>query len=407
MKNKKIKIESTKKYIVSRSVNISISEDGKFVVHNSMSRPIKELTIDHLLILNTFLNPITFQEAYSILKNIYDVSKSDLDAIITQLLNLNIITIDSVKPKAIATSDTGFASIGMHHFMVRDTVRVMAYKTAIMSKVNGKSVVDLGCGTGILSLFAAKSGAVHVTAIEESSISIIAKKMFKANKVEGLITLKKGNSKDVAIPEKVDVLIHEIIGMDPLDENILAYISDAKKRFLKNKGTLIPSKMEICCVAYEEDTLDYFMKEADAFEDLYGISFDPYKESMKKTPIEELRKFTDFRDKEFGKRKEISEETVLFSLDFNEDFNSEREYKKTISLKLIRDGFLSGVLIYFKAHLTEEIILSTSPFSKPTHWGQKNIAFRIPMLVRNGTNVKMNTEIKKENGQNKVHVNLV
>ena len=184
------------------------------------------------------------------------------------------------------------------------------------------------------------------------------------------------------------------------------YISDAKKRFLKKTGELIPSKVEICCIAYEEDVLDYFIKEAEAFDDLYGISFGPYKESLKKTPIEELRRFTDFRDKEFGKRKEISKETVLFNFDFNTEFGNEAEFKKTISLKMMRDGFLSGVLIYFKAYLTDEIILSTSPFNKPTHWGQKNATFNVPVSVKKNLNINMNVEIKKEKGKHKIDVSL-
>ena len=74
----KIKLELNKKYIVSRAVNIVISQQGKFVVYNSLSRPVKEINLDLLLILNVFLKPTSFEEAFSSLNSICIMSKKDL-----------------------------------------------------------------------------------------------------------------------------------------------------------------------------------------------------------------------------------------------------------------------------------------------------------------------------------------
>lgn len=52
--------------------------------------------------------------------------------------------------------------------MIKDSVRTGSYRAAIMNNghlFKGKTVLDVGCGTGILSMFAAKAGAKHVTGV--------------------------------------------------------------------------------------------------------------------------------------------------------------------------------------------------------------------------------------------------
>ena len=76
--------------------------------------------------------------------------------------------------------------------MIEDTIRTSAYRDAIMHEagkfVKGKVVVDVGCGTGILSMFCAQAGAKKVYAIDASDISEYAKKLVDANKFNDIIT---------------------------------------------------------------------------------------------------------------------------------------------------------------------------------------------------------------------------
>lgn len=403
VKKKTLTLDLHKKYIVSRAINISLSPEGKFVAYNSQSRPLKEINLDILLILNTFLSPSTFGQSYDALSKLYDLSKKDLKTILTQLLNLNILTVEQKTPEIIAPAERGFASFSAHHVMLNDFVRVMAYKDAIKNQVKGKRVIDLGCGTGILSLLAAKAGADSVVAIEESSIARMAEKMFRANKVDHLITLYHANSKDVELEEKADVLVHEIIGVDPLQENIVLYIEDAKKRLLKPNGVMIPGRMDLYCIGYEDSLPARVEAEARAFEELYGINFGPYIDHVKNNP-DAFRAITQPENKGYFEKKFITEETLIYPIDFNKPLSADFSKRKPVNLKITKDGILSGILIYFKAHLAPDILLSSSPFSKPTHWGQKDNPFQDPRQVSKNTKVWLMHRVKTISG--KQYINL-
>jgi type I protein arginine methyltransferase len=56
--------------------------------------------------------------------------------------------------------------------MLKDSVRTGSYRSAIINNPHlfkGKNVLDVGCGTGILSMFAAKAGAAHVTGVRRKA----------------------------------------------------------------------------------------------------------------------------------------------------------------------------------------------------------------------------------------------
>lgn len=98
--------------------------------------------------------------------------------------------------------------------MLKDRVRTLAYRNFIVDPANrprfeGKVVLDVGCGTGILSMFAAQAGARKVYAVDASNVAYKAVRNVKANGWEGTIEVIKGKVEEIKIPEKVDVIISE------------------------------------------------------------------------------------------------------------------------------------------------------------------------------------------------------
>ena len=100
--------------------------------------------------------------------------------------------------------------------MLKDTTRTRAYQRAIEENPNDfkdKIVLDIGCGTGILSIFAARAGAKHVYAIENAEIALYAEEIIKRNGLSDKITVIKGKMEEVTLPVKnVDIIISEWMG---------------------------------------------------------------------------------------------------------------------------------------------------------------------------------------------------
>lgn len=141
--------------------------------------------------------------------------------------------------------------------MLRDSSRTSTYKKAIFDNAHlfdGKIVLDIGCGTGILSIFAAKAGARHVYAVDCSDIIHTAADIVKINGLEGKITLLKGKIEDIELPvEKVDIILSEWQGFFLLAENMLSSVIYARKKYLAPDGFLLPEKATIYLAAVENE----------------------------------------------------------------------------------------------------------------------------------------------------------
>jgi protein arginine N-methyltransferase 1 len=130
--------------------------------------------------------------------------------------------------------------------MLGDSARVNAFDVAIRAIVKpGDLVLDLGTGTGILAMLACRAGARRVYALEAGDMTLVAKELLKANGFGDRIKVLQGRSEDVHLPERVDVIVGEIIGNVGFDEGIVGSFIDARERHLKPGGTLIPRRVEI------------------------------------------------------------------------------------------------------------------------------------------------------------------
>jgi len=128
--------------------------------------------------------------------------------------------------------------------MLQDAVRNEAYRLAIARVVKpGDVVLDVGAGTGILSIFAAQAGARKVFAVERSNIANVAREQVRRNGLADRIEVIQVSSEDAVLPEKVDVLVSEWMGGLGNDENILAPLTMARDRFLKPGGVVIPARV--------------------------------------------------------------------------------------------------------------------------------------------------------------------
>ena len=155
-----------------------------------------------------------------------------------------------------------YAKLANQQNMMEDTVRTPKYREAILqnpTNFRGKVVMDVGCGSGILSLFAAQAGAKKVYACEASGAAEIARALVKANGFEHVVEVIQGKIEDITsdkIPLKsVDVIVSEPLGTFLLNERMLETYIIARDMFLKPRGRLFPAKADFCIMPFTDETI--------------------------------------------------------------------------------------------------------------------------------------------------------
>lgn len=135
----------------------------------------------------------------------------------------------------------------IHELLLRDAPRNRAFHRALKARVTPNSaVLDIGSGSGLWAITAAKLGAKKVVAIEmmpmlAGLIRALARDHGVADRVE-VIT---GDSRQVRLAREFDVVISETIGHLIFDEQIVTIMADARERFLKPGGALIPETVTL------------------------------------------------------------------------------------------------------------------------------------------------------------------
>jgi protein arginine N-methyltransferase 1 len=140
--------------------------------------------------------------------------------------------------------------------MIADQGRTRAYAESLKTLVTPASVVvDIGTGTGILALLAARFGARKVYAIEPSDAIQFGRCVAAQNGLDGRVEFIQGLSTQVQLPEKADVIVSDVHGVLPAHQHSLFSIMDARDRFLASGGCLIPVRETLWAALVKAPTL--------------------------------------------------------------------------------------------------------------------------------------------------------
>mmetsp|Transcript_205 Transcript_205/g.317 ORF Transcript_205/g.317 Transcript_205/m.317 type:complete len:377 (-) Transcript_205:214-1344(-) len=292
-----------------------------------------------------------------------------------------------------------YAHYGIHEEMIKDDVRTQSYLGAIESnreQIEGKVVLDVGCGTGILSMFCARNGAAKVIGIECSAIAIQAQQIVRANGMSDVITIIHAKCEDVAeLPDgiaEVDVVVSEWMGYFLLYESMLGTVLYCRDKWLKPGGLILPDRAALKIAAIEDE--QYRKEKIDFWDDVYGFDMKVIKEIALTEPLIDT----------VDKTALISDSSTILDLDLNNCTKDDLSFTSTFRLTFAKTETVHALVSYFNclfSHLAFPQFFSTGPSYAYTHWKQTIFYLSEPVEVEKGEVIIGSIAVKPNEGNDR------
>jgi len=272
---------------------------------------------------------------------------------------------------------------GIHIEMIRDTVRTNTYRKFILDNkalFEGKVILDVGCGTGILSCFCAMAGARKVYAIDNSDIVDMAREIVRKNDFSDRIDVIKCKAEEWTGPDdggKIDVIISEWMGYFLFYENMLQSVLSCT-RYLKPGGLVFPDKTILYLVGFSDP--ERMEEEVNVWKDIGGVDMTPMMECVEKEVVVDFVPHSDL----------CTTPVPVHNLNIPDcKIQNFLEWESHFVITFAKDdAVMDGIVGYFEVGFIggaeKPVGFSTAPFAKPTHWKQTLFYLKKPIKGKMG-----------------------
>jgi SAM-dependent methyltransferase len=144
--------------------------------------------------------------------------------------------------------------LAYHDLLLRDAVRNRAFRRALARRVvPGSAVLDIGSGSGVWAVQAARLGARRVVAVEKEPLLVpLIERLAAEHGVAARVDVVAGDSRRIALPREFDLLVSETVGNLAFDEGILGVVADARRRFLRPGAAVVPAALALTAAPARE-----------------------------------------------------------------------------------------------------------------------------------------------------------
>jgi protein arginine N-methyltransferase 1 len=236
----------------------------------------------------------------------------------------------------------------------------------------GDVVLDLGSGTGLLSLFACEAGARHVYGIEGGDIVHVARDVARDNGVADRVTFIEGLSYDAVLPEPVDVIVTETLWHFGVGEGMIRAIVDARERFLRPSGRVLPERVSLWLAPVESPEAHDAAVGAWR-RDVHGIDLTSLR-CLAANGVHGVR---------LSRESALADPAEVAAIDLSTV--EDPDVTLSASFTAARDGLVHGVGGWFSARLSPSVTLSNRPPVQPrSNWSNALFPLERPLKVRAG-----------------------
>ena len=327
------------------------------------------------------LDPGNVMATFKLASCYFKIDKMDLALKYSnQSLKLDPLMVEAAALKSKASSKLVAA---WHVPMMNDDLRNKFYYSALQSAINNQSsVLEIGTGSGLLSIMAANLSPQEVNTCETNQlIADCAEEVIKENNLQNKINVIKKNSKDIKIghdmTRKADVLVSEILSSEFLGEGVLQSIEDAKSRLLTENCKLIPEYGNIMIALFGGDE----------------IGKNVYAEEYKNIKFKKFNKI--IQRKRFLSRQDLkiiymSQPVEAFHFDFIKTKYFNKENKK-IEIQATNNGKCYGVIQWIKLGMKDGLKFENDPLIKniAVAWEPVLYLFDEPIELKIGKKVSL------------------
>jgi protein arginine N-methyltransferase 1 len=263
--------------------------------------------------------------------------------------------------------------------MLEDPVRLELQRKGIHAVVRpGDVVVEIGAAMGTCSVYAAEAGARAVYAIELGRIIDVAREVAARTQYADRIHFIEAFSTDVTLPEPADVVFFEDFCSFLVFDEIKTIYNDAKARFLKPGGRVMPLRGRIHVAPFENaDWYKRIDRWGDDIETLHGLNFSPIREMMVNKQDETC----------IQPEQLLSPPQLLREIDFATE--TEFDLSSELIFRSERPATAHGLAVWFDLELGPGVILDNAPGRPSTVWEQGALPFEHPLELGEGETLEI------------------
>ncbi len=276
-----------------------------------------------------------------------------------------------------------------HFDMLADNARNLAYQQAIERAVEKSTrVLDIGTGTGLLSMMAARAGARSVTTCEtERPIAQAAVEIIRANGYADQITVHNKPSTQLTLGEgadlehRVDLLVSEILDNKLLGEGALPSLRHANEQLLTPGGSMIPRAGRIKAVLVEVPE----RRATHPLRDVCGFDLSSFER------LRDPNKYITVR-LEHENVIELTPLITAWEVDFANLPPATQDTAPNLHpLELVAstNGTVHGVAFWFELDLDTQINMNSGPEGALKHWQQNLYLFADDLQVAKGDRITL------------------